>query len=74
MSCSKLQFGLCRVSCALFIALLRASYLLTNELDGKGDGESMIKLGKPACKLVSHFTSRFHLVEYAVYHVFDPQQ
>jgi hypothetical protein len=51
MLCSKLQFGLCTVSCALYIAILRASYLLNNELE-KGDGESLVKLGKPACMLV----------------------
>jgi hypothetical protein len=38
------------VSCALYIAILRASYLLNNELMEKGDGESLVKL--PARMLV----------------------
>jgi hypothetical protein len=47
MKCSKLQFGLCTVSCALHIATLHTSYLLNNELEGKGHSESL-----PACMLV----------------------
>jgi hypothetical protein len=50
--CCMLQFGLCMVSYALYIGILHASYLLNNELEGKGDGESLVKLGKPACMLV----------------------
>jgi hypothetical protein len=51
MLCRKLQFGLCMVSCALYIVILCASYLLHNEqLEGKGDGESLVKL--PARMLV----------------------
>jgi hypothetical protein len=38
------------VSCALYVAILCASYLLNNELEGKGDGESLVKL--PASMLV----------------------
>jgi hypothetical protein len=31
------------VSCVLYIAIFRASYLLNNELlEGKGDGESLV--------------------------------
>jgi hypothetical protein len=31
------------VTCALYIAILHASYLLNNEqLEGKGDGESLV--------------------------------
>jgi hypothetical protein len=52
MLCSKLQFGLCMVSCVLYIAILLASYLLNNQLEGKGDGEIRVKLGKPACMLL----------------------
>jgi hypothetical protein len=33
------------VSCALYIAILRASYMLNNEqLEGNGDGESLVLL------------------------------
>jgi hypothetical protein len=39
------------VSCALYIVVLRASYLLHNkQLEGKGDGENLVKL--PAHMLV----------------------
>jgi hypothetical protein len=40
------------VSCVLYITILRASYVLNNELEGKRDGKSLVKLGKPACMLV----------------------
>jgi hypothetical protein len=73
MLCSKLQIGLCTVSCALYIAILRASYLLHNErLEEKGDGKSLVKL--PAHMLVTHFMLRFRLVYYAVYHMFERDQ
>jgi hypothetical protein len=56
----------------LYIAILHVSYLLNNEqLEGKGDGESLVWL--PAHMLVSHFTSHFRLVQYAGYHLwYDP--
>lgn len=33
---------------ALYRATLGASYLLNSELEGKGDSESLVQLGKPA--------------------------
>jgi hypothetical protein len=68
--CSKLQFELCRVSCTLYIAILRAFYLLNNELGGGGGWREPGQAGK-TCLFVSvnHFTLCFTLIEHAVYHV-----